>query len=92
MRKILEREIEPYLFSIKNELRLFADNFHKEVGDYKGMLNEITGFKQMVTENKKLFLSFQEDFQNKLLEMNDKNAAQQVMIENSKNLFNVFQQ
>jgi hypothetical protein len=71
---------------------LFADNFHKEVGDYKGMLNEITGFKQMVTENKKLFLSFQEDFQNKLLEMNDKNAAQQVMIENSKNLFNVFQQ
>ena len=54
------------------------------------MLNEISGFKQMVAENKKLFFSFQEDFQTKLMEMNEKHSAQQEMIDNSKTLFEVF--
>lgn len=44
----------------------------------------------MVTENKKLFFSFQEDFQTKLIEMNEKHSAQQEMINQSKSLFDVF--
>jgi hypothetical protein len=86
---MLEREIEPYLYSIKNELRLFADNFHKEVGDHKLIINEINNFKQMVTDNKKLITTFHEDFEKKLYEMNDNNLNYHNKLESSKSLIEV---
>ncbi len=89
MRKLLEREIEPYLHSIKNELRLFVDKFNKEAGDHKTLLSEIYGFKQMVSENKKMILTFQEEFQKKLFELDDSNKNYNIMLENSKILFEV---
>src|SRR5690606_5056466 len=65
-RKAIEREIEPYIFSIKNELRLMIDNFNKNVGDYNYIKPEINLVKESVMENKKLVLIFQEDFERKL--------------------------
>lgn len=87
---MLEREIEPYLYSIKNELRLFADNFQKEVGDHKLILNEINTFKQMVTDNKKLITNFHEDFGKKLYEMNENNLSYYTNLESSKSLIEVY--
>lgn len=86
---MLEREIEPYLFSIKNELRLFVDKFNKEASDHKTLLSEIYGFKQMVNDNKKMIITFQEDFQRKLFELDESNKNYNIMLENSKTLFEV---
>ena len=43
----------------------------------------------MVAENKKILMNFQEDFQSKLYEMNEKNSGHQLMLDNSKILLEV---
>jgi len=73
IRKILEREVEPYLFSVKSELKLTMDNFLKEIGEFKHIANEVNQMKQSINENRKLVLIFQEDFDKKLVEIKMKN-------------------
>lgn len=70
-------------------MRIFADKFHKEAGDHKTILNEINNFKQMVTDNKRMIFTYQEEFQKKLIEMEDTNKDFHIMLENSKSLFEV---
>lgn len=65
IRKVIEREMEPYTFSIKNELRLMMDNFVKDLGEYKYLKSEINLTKETVQDNKKLILIFQEELERK---------------------------
>jgi len=84
IRKILEREVEPYLFSVKSELKLTMDNFLKEIGEFKHIANEVNQMKQSINENRKLVLIFQEDFDKKLVEIKMKTSNAINFVENNK--------
>ena len=87
---MLEREIEPYLYSIKSELKLTMDNFLKEIGEYKYVNSEINVVKQSIMDNKKLVLIFQEDFDRKLTEINMRNNNVNYVCDNAKINVEVF--
>jgi len=71
-RQIIEREMEPYIFSIKNELKLMIENFTRELGDYKFIKSELNLVKETVMENKKIILIFQEDIEKKFSDYSQK--------------------
>ncbi len=66
IRKIIEREIEPFIYSAKNELRLNIENFSKEISEYKHFESELKSVKEIVYENKRLILINQEENDRKI--------------------------
>ena len=66
IRKIIEREIEPFIFSAKNEFRLNIENFQKDIADYKHFESELRNVRETVHENKKLILINQEENDRKI--------------------------
>lgn len=66
IRKIIEREIEPFIYSAKNDLRLNIESFSKEISDYKHFESELRTIKEIVQENKRLVLINQEENERKI--------------------------
>jgi len=88
IRKIIEREIEPFIFSAKNDLRLNIENFSKEIADYKFFEAELRSVKEMVQENKRLVLVHQEESERKINDNNYKFKAISNQFDNVKeNMF-----
>lgn len=72
IRKIIEREIEPFIFSAKNDLRLNIESFSKEIADYKHFESELLSVKELVQENKRIVLVNQEENERKINDNNYK--------------------
>ena len=70
-------------------MRIYIDNFNKDIGDQKLILNEINNFKQIANENKKNIVNFQEDFEKKLNDINQSNNNYHLQFENTKSLMEV---
>lgn len=84
IRKIIEREIEPFIFSAKNDLRLNIENFSKDIADYKHFEAELLSVKELVQENKRLVLVNQEENERKINDSNYKYKAVANQFENLK--------
>ena len=84
VRKVLEKEIEPYMYSIKNELRLMCENFFKEIGEFKTFRTDIASLKESSAANKKLLLIQKEENEKKLSDYNNKINASNKLIEEQK--------
>ena len=51
-RKIIEREMNPYLLQMKNELNIIMEKFRKEMEDKSNILNEISSLKDQISHDK----------------------------------------
>ena len=88
IRKIIEREMEPFIFSAKNDLRLNIENFSKDIADYKHFEAELLSVKELVQENKRLVLVNQEENERKINDNNYKFKSVSNQFENLKeNMF-----
>ena len=70
-RKKIEKEMEPYLNKVKNELNFMMDQFREEIGNYVFIQPKIKSFEEEIKENKKSFDSFKEDYNNQMFELNN---------------------
>ena len=50
-RKMIEREMNPYLLQMKNELNLIIEKFRKEMENKSNILNEISSLKDQASKN-----------------------------------------
>ncbi len=64
--KIIEREIEPFIYSAKNELSLNIENFSKDISEYKHFESELKSVKEIFYDNKRLILINQEENDRKI--------------------------
>ena len=58
-RKLIERELEPYVNSIKKELKVQLDSFQKEADVIKSTKSELSSLKEIVISNKKEIIKLQ---------------------------------
>lgn len=72
IRKILERELDPYINNIKSELRIGLDHFHKEVQCYNTFIPEIKEVKESLESCRRLIRFSNEINENKFNEQRDK--------------------
>jgi chromosome segregation ATPase len=69
---MIEREMEPYVFSVKNELRILMDNFSNEFKGQKVITDELGNLRGQIHENKKLVVVFREEIEKKLSDSSSK--------------------
>ena len=70
-RKILEKEMNPYLMRMKNELNIIIERFRKELEEKSNYFNEIAEIKQELTKIKQNSDDTYRNFELKFLNMND---------------------
>ena len=58
-RKLIERELEPYVNSIKKELKVQLDSFQKDADVIKSTKSELSSLKEIVISNKKDIIKLQ---------------------------------
>ena len=58
-RKLIERELEPYVNSIKKELKVQLDSFQKDADVIKSTKSELSSLKEIVISNKKEIIKLQ---------------------------------
>ena len=58
-RKLIERELEPYVNSIKKELKVQLDSFQKDADVIKSTQSELSSLKEIVISNKKDIIKLQ---------------------------------
>ena len=58
-RKLIERELEPYVNSIKKELKVQLDSFQKDADVIKSTQSELSSLKEIVISNKKEIIKLQ---------------------------------
>lgn len=66
--KIIERELEPYLNSVRKELRISFDTLQKEMGEYKTNQSEIITLKEITSNNRRIIGQLQNDIEIKAQE------------------------
>jgi exonuclease SbcC len=84
IRKAIQRELEPFIFSAKNELKLIIENFNKDLGVYKYLQSDNNIVKEAVQENKKMILIFQEEIEKKFNSYAEKFHGVNMKFENLK--------
>ena len=60
-RKIIERELEPYVNSIKKELKVQLDSFQKDADVIKSSQSELSSLKEIAMSNKKNIIKLQSE-------------------------------
>lgn len=60
-RKIIERELEPYVNSIKKELKVQLDSFQKDADVIKRSQSELSSLKEIAMSNKKNIIKLQSE-------------------------------
>ena len=58
-RKLIERELEPYVNSIKKELKVQLDSFQKDADVINSTKSELSSLKEIVISNKKDIIKLQ---------------------------------
>ena len=51
-RKIIEREMNPYILKMKNELNIIVEKFKKEMEEKSNIINEMSVLKEHINQNK----------------------------------------
>ena len=64
-RKLLEKEMEPYLNKMKNELNYMMETFRKEIGNNIYLEPKLNLYEEKIQDNKKLIEAIEEDTNNK---------------------------
>lgn len=70
-RKIIEREINPYILKMKNELNIIVEKFKKEMEEKSNIINEISFLKEQIDKNKNNSNDNYEDLQKKIMDINN---------------------
>lgn len=56
IRKLIERELNPYMDSVRKEIRLNIDNFLYDIGEYKRLKEDMNKFQVVIDDHKKTIL------------------------------------
>ena len=70
-RKIIEREMSPYILQMKNELNIIVEKFRKEMEEKSNIFNEISLLKEQVSQNKKNNEIINSNIEEKILNIKD---------------------
>ena len=70
-RNALEKEMEPYLKKMKNELNIMMQHYRREIGDNIYIQPKIKLLEEEINENKKYIELFKNDYNKKMLEFNN---------------------
>ena len=84
-RKIIEREMNPYLLQMKNELNMIVENLRKEFDNKSNILNEITFLKEQIVNNKQYNEDNNTNLENKMLNLEKKINIQEKKLNDYKN-------
>ena len=89
-RKIIEREMDPYILKMKNELNIIIEKFRKEMEDKSNIINEITSLKEEISQtNKKNDIS-NSNIEEKISNIKDILNSQEKKFQNNLNQINIF--
>ena len=84
IRKMIEREMEPYLFKMKNELALTMENYRKEMEEYTHLKPELQLLKENLEANKKACQLNQDENDKKFINFTQKYTSNAKQIEDLK--------
>jgi len=70
-RKVFEKEMEPYLLRMKNELNLIVEKFRKEMNEKNKYIGDIIEIKQELIKNKQITEDNYLNIEQKILNIND---------------------
>lgn len=69
IRKLIEKEIEPYLYSAKNSIKSVIDNFQNELLEYRNIGEVTSSFKQSIIDSKRTITSNKEEADKRYFEL-----------------------
>ena len=81
-RKVFEKEMEPYLLRMKNELNLIIEKFRREMNEKNQFINNINEIKQELIKNKQIAEDNYLNIEQKILNINDSLNTQENKINN----------
>ena len=87
-RKIIEREIKPYLSIIKKELQLKVEEFTKNVDEKIEIINDITELKNEIEKIKSVNELIKNNFEEKILKNSEEIILQNQKLNNIQNKLN----
>ena len=91
-RKMIEREMNPYISKMKNELNILFDKFRKEMEDKSNILNEISLLKEQSEQNNQNNIENFTNIEKKILNIKDKLIYQDKKMNDFQNEFNKINQ
>ena len=87
-RKIIEREMNPYILQMKNELNVIIEKFRKEIEDKSNIINEISLLKEQISQNNRNNEAINSNIEEKILNMKDMLKTQDKKLNVFQNNFN----
>lgn len=88
IRRAIKREIEPFVFSIKNELNITMDAFRKEIESYAEFKPDIEECKEIASENTRFIRATHEEMDKKIITSNQRILLLSKQLEDIKNVSN----